>query len=71
MLGAMSPTLRVALSGASFSAWMVLLLSGHRFGGAIAVFGLAALLLFPWRAARAKGSASASADSSANEEPPH
>lgn len=56
MFTAMSPSLRVALSGASFSAWMVLLLSGHRFGGAIAVLGIAALALFPWRAARARGS---------------
>jgi len=46
------PNLRVVLAGACFSAWMVLLLSGHRYGGAIFVFLLAALVLFPWRAAR-------------------
>ena len=48
----MSSNLRLVLSAACFSAWMVLLLSGHRFGGAIFVFLLAALALFPWRAAR-------------------
>ncbi|MEO8505104.1 MAG: hypothetical protein ABI609_14485 [Acidobacteriota bacterium] len=48
----MSPSARVAASGASFSAWMVLLLSGHRFGGAIFVFLLAAVGLFPWKEAR-------------------
>ena len=47
----MSPNLRLVLAGACFSAWMVLLLSGHRFGGAIFLFLLAALALFPWRAA--------------------
>jgi hypothetical protein len=43
---------RLVLSAASFSAWLVLLLSGHRFGGLIFGFFLAALVLFPWRAAR-------------------
>jgi len=48
----MSPNLRLIASSCCFSAWMVLLLSGHRFGGAILLFLAAAVALFPWRAAR-------------------
>jgi hypothetical protein len=43
--------LRLYCSLACFSAWLVLLILGHAFGGAIHLALLAALLLFPWRQA--------------------
>ncbi len=50
----LGPNLRMLLAGSCFSAWLVLLLSGHRFGGAIFLLFLAALVLFPWRAVTAE-----------------
>jgi hypothetical protein len=43
--------LRLYISLACLSAWLVLLLLGYAFGGAIHLALLAALLLFPWREA--------------------
>lgn len=48
----LGPTSRTALSLASFSSWMVLLMSGTSFGGAVYLLLVAALVLFPWRALR-------------------
>ena len=44
---------RLYLGTAFFSAWMVLLLCGFAFGGAVHLLLLLALVLFPWRAAAA------------------
>lgn len=48
-----SPSVRLLLACALFSAWLVPLLAGWAFGGAIHLVLLAALVVFPWRAARA------------------
>ena len=42
---------RLTLSVALLSAWLILLMSGFAFGGAIHLLLLASLALFPWRAA--------------------
>lgn len=44
------PTLRAALAFGLLSAWLVLLLAGAAFGGAVYLLLPAALLAFPWRA---------------------
>jgi hypothetical protein len=49
-----SPLVRAALALASASAWLTLLLAGRTAGGAIHLFLLAGLLLFPWRALAAQ-----------------
>jgi hypothetical protein len=43
--------LRLYASLACLSAWLVLLILGHAFGGAVHLALGAALLLFPWREA--------------------
>lgn len=45
-----SPLARAALALAAISAWLTLLLAGHTAGGAIHLFLLAGVGLFPWRA---------------------
>jgi hypothetical protein len=47
----MSPLVRLTLSVALLSAWLILLLSGFALGGAIHLLLLASLALFPWRQA--------------------
>jgi hypothetical protein len=49
----MSPMARLAVSVALLAAWLVLLLAGIALGGAIHLLLVAALALFPWRAAAA------------------
>jgi hypothetical protein len=53
----MSPYGRLIAAASCFSAWMVLLLLGHPLGPFVHLLALAALLLFPWSAARADPSA--------------
>jgi hypothetical protein len=53
MLSRLAPTLRAALALASFSAWLALLFAGFAGGGAVHLLLLAALVLFPWKAAGA------------------
>ena len=48
----MSALTRLFLAVALLSAWLILLLSGFAFGGAIHLLLLASLGLFPWREAR-------------------
>jgi hypothetical protein len=48
----MPPYRRLVAAACCFSAWMVLLLLGHPFGPFVHLLALAALLLFPWSAAR-------------------
>jgi hypothetical protein len=48
-----SPTLRAALALLLFSAWLALLFAGLAGGGAVHLLLLAALALFPWKAAAA------------------
>lgn len=45
----MSPLQRTFLAAALVSGWLVLLLAGHIFAGAVHLALLAALALFPWR----------------------
>ncbi|MGE5234044.1 MAG: hypothetical protein ACM3OB_08025 [Acidobacteriota bacterium] len=47
-----SPNVRLLAACALFSAWLVPLLAGWAFGGAIHLVLAAALVAFPWRAAR-------------------
>jgi hypothetical protein len=49
----LSPTLRAALALLLFSAWLALLFAGLAGGGAVHLLLLAALALFPWKAAAA------------------
>lgn len=44
-------TPRVVLAAALIAGWMMLLFTGHAFGGAVHGLFLGALLAFPWRAA--------------------
>ena len=46
-----STTIRAVLALVLFSSWLALLFSGFAFGGAVHLLLLAALGLFPWRAA--------------------
>jgi hypothetical protein len=46
---------RAALSVAALSAWLVLLFSGWVAGGAVHALLVAAVVLFPWRAAASPG----------------
>ena len=46
-------SLRLLLAAALAGAWLVLLFSGVALGGAIHLVAVAALLVFPWGAARA------------------
>jgi hypothetical protein len=55
----MSPYRRLVAAASCFSAWMVLLLLGHPLGPFVHLLALAALLLFPWGAARVDRSAAA------------
>jgi hypothetical protein len=48
----MSPYRRLVAAASCFSAWMVLLLLGHSLGPFVHLLAVAALLLFPWNAAR-------------------
>jgi len=48
-----SPALRAALALLLFSAWLALLFAGLAGGGAVHLLLLAALALFPWKAAAA------------------
>ena len=50
--------LRLAASFALLSAWLVLLLLGWAFGGAVYALLIAALAVFPWRELRGGASAS-------------
>lgn len=52
MLPPASPTVRAALSLAGLSAWVVALFVGWAGAGAVHLLLVAAVLLFPWRAAR-------------------
>jgi hypothetical protein len=45
------PITRAALSLTLFSGWLALLFAGFAGGGAVHLLLLAALVLFPWRAA--------------------
>lgn len=45
----LQPTSRAALAALALSSWLVLLLAGWSFGGAVHLLLAAALLLFPWR----------------------
>jgi len=56
MRSAMSATLRAALALILFSCWLALLFAGFALGGAIHLLLFAALGLFPWKAAAARGS---------------
>ena len=47
----LSPTLRAALALLLFSVWLALLFAGFAGGGAVHLLLLAALALFPWKAA--------------------
>lgn len=47
-----STFLRASLALTLFSGWLALLFSGFAGGGAVHLLLLAALALFPWRAAR-------------------
>jgi hypothetical protein len=47
----LSPTVRAAVALLSFSAWLALLFAGLAGGGAVHLLLLAALALFPWKAA--------------------
>jgi hypothetical protein len=47
----LSPTVRAALALILFSCWLALLFAGFALGGAVHLLLLAALGLFPWRAA--------------------
>lgn len=49
----MSPTLRLLVSAVALSAWLLLLMSGWAFGGAVYLLLLAALAIFPWTTLRA------------------
>jgi enoyl-CoA hydratase/carnithine racemase len=48
----MSPLQRTLAAAALFSTWMVCLLSGWAFGGAIHLALALALVVFPWRESR-------------------
>lgn len=52
--------LRLAASFALLSAWLVLLLMGWAFGGAVYLLLAAALAVFPWRELSASGSGGSS-----------
>jgi hypothetical protein len=47
------PVARAAAALLSFSAWVALLFAGFAGGGAVHLLLLAALVLFPWKAAAA------------------
>jgi hypothetical protein len=49
----LSPTVRAAVALLLFSAWLALLFAGLAGGGAVHLLLLAALALFPWKAAAA------------------
>jgi len=51
MLSRLSPFVRSAVALLLFSAWLALLFAGLMAGGAIHLLLLAALVLFPWKAA--------------------
>jgi hypothetical protein len=44
-----SPAVRAVVASALLSAWLILLLAGWSFGGAVYLLLAAALILFPWR----------------------
>lgn len=46
------PTLRAAVSVGLLSAWLVLLMAGFAWGGAVHLLFVASLVVFPWRALR-------------------
>ena len=48
----MTPMARLTLSVALLSAWLILLLSGFAFGGAVHLLLVGSLVSFPWREAR-------------------
>ena len=48
----LNPTRKMLLSVGLLSLWLVLLMLGHTFGGAVYLLLIAALALFPWRALR-------------------
>jgi len=48
----MSPTLRLLISAAVLSTWLVLLFSGWAFGGAVYLLLAVALVVFPWTSLR-------------------
>lgn len=60
--------LRAALAVAVLSAWVVVLFSGWVGGGAAHLLLVAALLLFPWRAALSPGSGEGGGTQSSEEE---
>jgi hypothetical protein len=47
-----SPTLKLVLSSVLLSAWLLLLMIGWTFGGAVYLLLPAALILFPWKSLR-------------------
>ncbi|HEX3527450.1 MAG TPA: hypothetical protein VH988_10305 [Thermoanaerobaculia bacterium] len=47
----LTPTPRAAVALLLFSAWLALLFTGHAGGGAVHLLLLAALAIFPWKAA--------------------
>jgi hypothetical protein len=50
----MSPLARMFVAAGCFSAWLTVLLLGHPLGAWIHLLGLAAVAVFPWRAARSR-----------------
>lgn len=53
-----SPFARAALALTLFSGWLALLFAGFAGGGAVHLLLLAAVVLFPWRAAAGPGTGS-------------
>ena len=69
--GSDRPTLRAALSVGLLSAWLVLLMAGFAWGGAVHLLLVASLAAFPWRALRlpAEGPAEPPAQSHSSTDP--
>ena len=53
-LSRLPPVARAAAALLSFSAWMALLFAGFAGGGAVHLLLVAAVVLFPWKAAAAR-----------------
>lgn len=51
-MNVLSPTRKMLLSVGLLSVWLVLLMLGHTFGGALYLLLIAALASFPWKALR-------------------
>jgi hypothetical protein len=60
--------LRLTASLALVSAWLVLLLLGHAFGGAVYLLLVGALAVFPWRELSRRRGGPSTADGPTSEE---